>query len=217
MKALVTSGATREPLDSVRFISNLSSGRTGAAICDALAARGFEVTQLHGAGSAQSAAAAGEPFSDHASLDAALRRLLQGGDYQVVVHAAAVSDYAPASPARGAKLAADRERILKLRPLPKIIDRIRDYAGHAELTLVGFKLTHEAFEAARVRAARELLRRSRADYVVRNDVGTLAQDEEHAFVIHARDGAVAAQCRGREALADALARLLSPPPDGVTP
>jgi phosphopantothenoylcysteine decarboxylase/phosphopantothenate--cysteine ligase len=40
MKVLVTSGATREPIDSVRYISNLSSGRTGAAICEALAARG---------------------------------------------------------------------------------------------------------------------------------------------------------------------------------
>ena len=53
MKVLVTSGATREPIDSVRFISNLSSGKTGAAICDALAARGFEVTQLHGIDSAR--------------------------------------------------------------------------------------------------------------------------------------------------------------------
>ncbi len=48
MKVVVTSGATREPIDSVRFISNLSSGRTGAAICEALTARGFQVTQVAG-------------------------------------------------------------------------------------------------------------------------------------------------------------------------
>ena len=47
-KVIVTSGATREPIDSVRFISNFSSGRTGAAICEALAARGFQVIQVAG-------------------------------------------------------------------------------------------------------------------------------------------------------------------------
>ncbi len=76
MKVVVTSGATREPIDSVRFISNLSSGRTGAAICEALVARGFQVTQVAGQDSAQAAGVARrESFTDHASLDAALRRL----------------------------------------------------------------------------------------------------------------------------------------------
>lgn len=211
MKVLVTSGATREPIDSVRFISNLSSGRTGAAICDALAARGFEVTQLHGTGSMLAATAARhEPFTDHGSLDAALRRLLADGGCHAVVHAAAVSDYAPAEPACGAKLASDQELVIRLRPLPKIIDRLRAYAGNAQLTLVGFKLTHDAFEAARVRAARRLLRRSGADYVVHNDVETLPLDGEHVYTIHARDGTIADRCTGRTALAAALARLLWP-------
>ena len=57
-KVLVTSGATREPIDSVRFISNLSSGRTGALICDALVARGIEVTHVHGVDS-------GRPRASH--------------------------------------------------------------------------------------------------------------------------------------------------------
>ena len=46
MKVIVTSGATREPIDSVRFISNLSSGRTGAMVAGALATRGFQVTHV---------------------------------------------------------------------------------------------------------------------------------------------------------------------------
>ena len=75
MKVLVTSGATREPIDSVRFISNLSSGRTGAAICDALVARGIDVTHVHGVDSEVSIRVARrEAFTDHASLDMALRR-----------------------------------------------------------------------------------------------------------------------------------------------
>lgn len=214
MKALVTSGATREPIDSVRFISNVSSGRTGAAICEALAARGFEVTQVHGVGSARAADAYHEEFTDHASLDALLRRLLYGGDYRAVIHAAAVSDYRPALAPRHEKLASGRPLTLRLQPLPKIIDRIHAHAGGADFLLVGFKLTHSAFEAARTRAARDLLRRSGADYVVQNDVETLLQDAEHEYTIHARGGAVAGRHRGRRALAAALADLVSRPVPG---
>ena len=65
MKVVVTSGATREPIDSVRFISNLSSGRTGAMICEALAARGFQVTQVAGVESVQAGGVARrETFTD---------------------------------------------------------------------------------------------------------------------------------------------------------
>jgi phosphopantothenoylcysteine decarboxylase/phosphopantothenate--cysteine ligase len=206
---LVTSGATREPIDSVRFISNVSTGRTGAAVCEALVARGFDVTQLHGVGSARAAAAHREEFTDHASLDALLQRLLRGGGYHAVVHAAAVGDYGPAQPVPDAKLASGQPLTLRLRPLPKIIDRIRSHAGGADLLLVGFKLTHSAYQAARTRAARELLRRSGADYVVQNDVGTLEEDATHPFSIHDRRGAVVGRYEGRAALAAALAELVA--------
>lgn len=209
MKVLVTSGATREPIDSVRFISNLSTGRTGAAICEALAARGCDVTQAHAVESALAPSARHEPFTDHASLDALLARLLGDGRYHAVIHAAAVSDYGPAQPPRQEKLASDRPLLLRLRPLPKIIDRIRRHARGSDLLLVGFKLTHTAFEAARTRAARDLLRRSGADYVVHNDVETLEQDAEHAYTILARDGAVVGRYAGRAALAEAVAGLVA--------
>ncbi|MGQ0383925.1 MAG: phosphopantothenoylcysteine decarboxylase domain-containing protein [Gammaproteobacteria bacterium] len=217
MRVLVTSGATREPIDSVRFISNLSSGRTGAAICEALATRGHQVTQAVGTESARAPSARHEAFSNHASLDALLRRLLDGGGFHAVVHAAAVSDYGPAQPNRDQKLASERSLTLRLRPLPKIIDQLRAYAGGADLLLVGFKLTHSAFEAARTRAARELLRRSSADYVVQNDVETLLHDAEHRYTIHARDGAIAGRCVGRAELAAALAGLVSRPAAGGGP
>ena len=50
MKILVTAGATREPLDAVRYLSNVSTGATGAALAAALAARGHTVTLLRGTG-----------------------------------------------------------------------------------------------------------------------------------------------------------------------
>lgn len=209
MNVIVTSGATREPIDGVRFISNLSSGRTGAAICETLAARGFRVLQLHGIDSALASGVAGrEAFSDHAALDASLRRLLANGGYDAVIHAAAVGDFSVTAPAPGTKLASGQELVLRLRPNPKIIDRIRGHAAGRPLTLIGFKLTHEPDAARQARAAHELLARSGADYVVQNDVSTIGDDAAHRYVIHARGRGDLRHCAGRRALADALAALL---------
>ena len=209
MKVLVTSGATREPIDSVRFISNVSSGRTGAAICEALAARGFEVTQLHGVDSVRAPRAAHRAaFLDHASLDLLLRTSLRDGDYDAVIHSAAVGDFTVAGAAE-TKLPSGGEVLLQLRPTTKIIDQIRSYAGERLLTLVGFKLTHATDAAAQKGSAQALLARANADYIVQNDVATLADGEGHVFTIHARGGGEW-RCTGRRELATALALLLEP-------
>ena len=209
MKVIVTSGATREPIDSVRFISNLSSGRTGAAICEALAARGFQVTQVAGVDSAQAAGVARrESFTDHASLDAALRRLARDSACVAVIHAAAVGDFAVADPTPDTKIESGREMEVKLQPTPKIIDKILGYAGNPHLILVGFKLTHDPDAGAQARAARELLKRSRAHYVVQNDVSTLAEGEEHVFFVHENGSSRVRRYVGRAKLASALAGLL---------
>ena len=209
MKIIVTSGATREPIDSVRFISNVSSGRTGAMICEALVARGFVVTQVAGIDSAQAAGVARrESFTDHASLDTALRRLVRDSECTAVVHAAAVGDFAVAEPMPDSKLESGQELSVRLQPTAKIIDRIMGYAGNTGLILVGFKLTHEPDAKAQARAARELLTRSRARYVVQNDVSTLAEGEEHLFFVHESGSSRVRRYVGREKLATALAALL---------
>jgi len=209
LKVVVTSGATREPIDSVRFISNMSSGRTGAAICEALAARGFQVTQVAGVDSAQAAGVARrESFTDHASLDAAIRRLARDSACAAVIHAAAVGDFAVAEPTPGAKIESGQEIAVKLQPTHKIIDKILGYAGNPNLILVGFKLTHDPDPGAQARAARELLTRSRARYVVQNDVSTLAEGEEHLFFIHENGSSRVRRYVGRAKLATAIAALL---------
>lgn len=209
MKVLVTSGATREPIDSVRFISNLSSGRTGAAICDALVARGIDVTHIHGVDSAVSIRVGRrEAFTDHASLDTILRRLLKDSAYGAVVHAAAVGDFTVADPTPDAKLASGAELTVQLQPTSKIIDRLRGYAGNQDLLLVGFKLTHDPDAGAQARAARDLLKRTRARYVVQNDVSTLAEGDEHVFFVHENGSSRVRRYVGRAKLALALAGLI---------
>ena len=208
-KVVVTSGATREPIDSVRYISNLSSGRTGAAICEALATRGFSVTQLAGIDSVQATGIARrESFTDHASLDQALRRLARDSDCRAVVHAAAVGDFSVVDPQTDAKVASGQPLTVKLQPTHKIIDRIMGYAGNPDLVLVGFKLTHETEAGAQARAARELMTRSRARFVVQNDVSTLPSGEEHVYFVHENGSGRVRRYVGRDKLAAALAALL---------
>lgn len=209
MKVVVTSGATREPIDSVRFISNLSSGRTGAMIAERLAARGFQVTQVAGVDSVQAAGVARrETFTDHASLDTMLRRLARDSDCAAIVHAAAVGDFTVEGHVPDAKLRSGQELSVRLQPTAKIIDRIMGYAGNPDLILVGFKLTHAPNAATQARAARELMTRSRARYVVQNDVSTLADGDEHVFFLHENGSARVRRYVGREKLATALALLL---------
>lgn len=209
MKVLVTSGATREPIDSVRFVSNLSSGRTGAAICDALVTRGMDVTHVHGVDSAVSIRVARrEAFTDHLSLDMILRRHLRDRDYGAVVHAAAVGDFSVDGTPSETKIESGKELTVRLKPTPKIIERIRGYAGAQDLLLVGFKLTHDPDPENQARAARELLLRSHARFVVQNDVSTLESGDGHIFAVHESGGRGVRRYVGRIKLAVALAALI---------
>ncbi len=125
-----------------------------------------------------------------------------------IVHAAAVGDFAVAEPTPDAKIESGQEIAVKLQPTYKIIDKILGYAGNTNLILVGFKLTHDPDPGAQARAARELLKRSRARYVVQNDVSTLAEGEEHLFFVHENGSSRVRRYVGRAKLATAIAALL---------
>jgi phosphopantothenoylcysteine synthetase/decarboxylase len=125
-----------------------------------------------------------------------------------VIHTAAVGDFAVADAQTDAKIASGSELSVKLQPTYKIIDRIMGYAGNPEMILVGFKLTHEPDAGAQAKAARELLKRSRARFVVQNDVSTLADGEEHLFFVHENGSSRVRRYVGRDKLAPALAMLI---------
>ena len=96
---VVTAGGTREPIDSVRFIGNRSSGRMGIALADEARRRGARVTLL--AANVAAAAPAGVevvPTPTAADLE---REALARADADVIVMAAAVADYRPATPVDG--------------------------------------------------------------------------------------------------------------------
>lgn len=113
-KLLITAGATREPVDPVRFLSNHSTGKMGFALAKAAMLRGGEVTLV-----AAHTDEAPPPF-------VTLRRVVTAEEMfrevtavsraqDIIIKAAAVSDYTPASPAESKLKKTDGELSLELK------------------------------------------------------------------------------------------------------
>jgi phosphopantothenoylcysteine decarboxylase/phosphopantothenate--cysteine ligase len=160
---LVTSGPTREPIDAVRFISNPSTGKMGYALAEAAARRGARVTVVTGPTMLP------DPFgarvvrvdTTHDML-AAVEEHVKDAD--VVIGAAAPSDYAPANPAKGKVSKSAPHMSLELERTPDILAELSKDKG--ERILIGF--TAETTDL--VPRAKQKLKRKRLDMIVANDV-----------------------------------------------
>jgi phosphopantothenoylcysteine decarboxylase/phosphopantothenate--cysteine ligase len=158
-RVLVTAGGTREPIDSVRFLGNRSSGKMGNAIAVEAARRGASVALVTTVPGPVEAAVEVVSVETAEEMAEAVWRRAPGAD--VVVLAAAVADFRPADPASGKLRRAAGPPDLPLEATPDIL------AGVAALDprpfLVGF-----AAEAGPVDGAAEKARR--VDLLVANDV-----------------------------------------------
>jgi phosphopantothenoylcysteine decarboxylase/phosphopantothenate--cysteine ligase len=166
LRVLITAGGTREPIDSVRYVGNRSSGRMGLALAAAAAKRGAEVTLV--AANVSLAEPAGVRRVDvetSAELAEAVGR--EFPDCHVLLMAAAVSDFRPARSQQG-KIARERSGGLELR-LEQTEDVLAGISAgrRDDQTLIGFAAEHgpEAIERAR-----EKLERKGLDAIVFNDV-----------------------------------------------
>ena len=96
LKVLVTAGPTREALDPVRYLTNHSTGKMGYAIAKAAAARGASVTLVSGPVNLKK-----PPYMEVVDIvsaqdifDAVTSR---APDQDIIIKAAAVADYRPAT------------------------------------------------------------------------------------------------------------------------
>ena len=131
---LVTCGATRNPVDAMRFLSARSSGRSGIWLADRLPG-------AHLLAGAEARLRAGprpdlEEFGSTQDLLGRMERWIRANPRAVIVHAAAVGDYAVEDPT-GKIASGQPELVLRLRPTPKILDRIHGWAPEARI--VSFK------------------------------------------------------------------------------
>jgi phosphopantothenoylcysteine decarboxylase/phosphopantothenate--cysteine ligase len=180
-RILITGGATRENIDGIRFISNVSTGQTAAELCEQMAGLGWNVTLLHG----QQARLPKVPtrtlaFTDHAHLDDQLRRELGRTRYDAVVHCAAVSDFTVETidnikPQQNLKLASDAKLTLQLSPTSKILPNLKEYSINKGLRVVGFKLTLNCDSQQMASAAAKILTPN-VDAIVANDWAAVHSD-----------------------------------------
>ena len=96
MKVLVTAGPTREALDPVRYLTNHSSGKMGYAIAKAASRRGADVTLVSGKTDLTKPAYVNvvDITTAQDMYDAVMA---EAGSADVIIKAAAVADYRPAS------------------------------------------------------------------------------------------------------------------------
>jgi phosphopantothenoylcysteine decarboxylase / phosphopantothenate---cysteine ligase len=136
-RVIVTAGGTRERIDSVRFISNYSSGKMGFAIAAAAADRGAQVTLVSTAGRpAHHGVEVKEVITADGMLEE-LRAAIKGAD--LLMMAAAVADFRPAKAAEGKIRREDTPTLtLELESIPDLIAALGREKDAAGVFRVGF-------------------------------------------------------------------------------
>jgi phosphopantothenoylcysteine decarboxylase/phosphopantothenate--cysteine ligase len=203
LRVVVTAGGTREPIDSVRFIGNRSSGRMGLAIAGAAVRRGADVTLI--AANVWLAEPLGVRRVDvesAAELATAVEREFETCD--VLLMAAAVADFRPVE-AHAGKLEREGSGALDLH-LEPTADILASVAAsrRSDQTVVGFAAEHGGDAIAR---ARSKLERKGADAIVFNDVsqpGIGFDADRNAVTIVERNGEHQIAEAPKDAIAEAI-------------
>jgi len=170
-RVLVTAGPTLEYIDPVRIITNRSSGKMGMAIANEALRRGAEVTVIYGPGTAPPPYGAKVVRVETTEeMHKALVSELEGGRYDVVVAAAAVSDWIPER-SYGYKLPSNtlREFTLRLKAAPKLVEYVKRLSPKS--FLVAFKAVYRLSVDGLIEEGYRKLVEADADLIVVNDVG----------------------------------------------
>jgi phosphopantothenoylcysteine decarboxylase/phosphopantothenate--cysteine ligase len=180
MRIVVTAGPTRERIDEVRYVGNLSSGRMGFAIASAARERGHSVTLVSGPTELPPPRGVRLVRVESArEMLAALREPFRAAD--ALVMAAAVADYRPRRKRPG-KLKKEAEVLrLDLVRNPDILSSLARRKGRR--IVMGFALEMGGHEGR----GRGKLEKKGLDYVVVNDPSTLSSSHIHAVIL-SREG-----------------------------
>lgn len=202
MKILVTSGGTSEAIDSVRSITNHSTGRLGKIITETLLAAEHEVCLITTKRSLKPEAHPSLSIREISNTkDLLLEMQERVTDYQVLIHSMAVSDYTPvymtgfeevqsssnieeflSKQNHQAKISStDEVQILFLKKTPKIISLVKEW--NPAIHLIGFKLLVDVTEDHLVDIARKSLIKNQADLIIANDLTQISAKQHRAIFV----------------------------------
>lgn len=209
-RVLVTAGGTREPLDAVRYIGNRSSGRMGVALAAEARRRGAEVTLIASnlmVPAPEDVEVVDAPTAADVESEASAR-----SDADVVLMAAAVSDYRPSETEARKRPKDDQVWRIELEPTSDVLKSLGERRTNGQV-LVGFAADRgeEGLERARKKLASKAVDLIVFNDVARTDIGFDTADNEVVLVSSAGDAAVAKAPKARIAAAilDEVERLLS--------
>lgn len=174
VNVLVTAGSTVEYIDSVRILTNLSSGKMGLNIAQQCLDKGFNVTLVYGHGTLN---IPDDPRMNiirvrtTEEMFKAVRERILRGKQHVVFHAAAVADFSISHSSKNRSYKMDTRngtKTLKLVPTAKIVDRIKEF--DKKIFLVAFKAEYDISDELLIKKAFDKLRECNGDLIVANDV-----------------------------------------------
>lgn len=210
MKILVTSGGTKIPIDRVRDITNMSKGTFGSKIATELLKLNQEVFFYKAKGSKSpyqftvdmlkqkddSVIEFLAPYKellewssnyrevDYTTFDEykdGLERLVKIERPDVVVLAAAVSDYGVENPFNG-KVRSNDLLSIKLVQLPKIIYYIKEW--HPDAKVVGFKMLVESKTYELIEAAKRSISDNKCEMIVANDLEEMQRGKHRIHLVY---------------------------------
>jgi phosphopantothenoylcysteine decarboxylase/phosphopantothenate--cysteine ligase len=165
LRILVTAGPTIEPLDPVRYLTNRSSGKMGYALARAARLRGADVMLVSGPTGLR-------PPHDVSFCEVKTAEemrqavLAPSSQYDVIIKAAAVSDYRPKDKADQKIKKGKENQTLEMVRNPDILAELGNMKGDFSRILVGFSAETEDLAAN----ARQKLEKKNLDMIVANDV-----------------------------------------------
>lgn len=188
-RVVVTAGGTQEPIDPVRSITNRSSGKQGFALVQSALDMGAEVTLI--AGSTALPTPIGAQRINVQTTEEMLKAVLeaqQGAD--VLIMAAAVADFMPASPASYKLKKESGIPEIKLETTPDILAAAAEQKSRTKFPLVTVGFAAESQNL--LENARKKLESKKLDLIAANDISAndagFAVDDNRVTLIDAKNG-----------------------------
>ncbi len=198
---LIIGGATAEPIDDIRILTNRSSGKTALALANNAFERDANVELWYGH--------AKEDVPSHISVKnfetvEDLLNLLKNDDmkFDIIIVCAAIANYIPKK--QNGKIPSGKDKLdLELSPAPKIIQEIRLIAPKSKI--IAFKV--EESKKNLKEKSYQLLKKNQLDFVIANTISAFGKDENEILIINKKGESIHKKGK-KEGLADYILDMI---------
>ncbi len=200
-KVLITSGATQEALDPVRFVTNHSTGKMGKALAEIATQRGAEVIYV-AAKTEVSAPYAVNIVSVHSAEEMFEAVRTRAVEQDIIIMAAAVSDYTPVSFNENKIKKSDSVLTIEFKRTTDILKYLGEHKKAGQF-ICGFSMETENL----LENSRKKLQSKNADMIVANNLkveGAGFGTDTNIVTLITKDKNIELPCMAKDAVAAAI-------------